>query len=86
MGLQREMTSRFQNRSLLLEDLKGLGMYGDLSDDGQHLTMAFEDVHRLVTTMWMAEVILNERSQNSRKAKIAQIKTQLDAEHCPNIS
>ena len=86
MGLQREMTSRFQNRSLLLEDLKGLGMYGDLSDDGQHLTMAFEDVHRLVTTMRMAEVILNERCQNSRKGKIAQIKTQLDAEHCPNMS
>ncbi len=42
-GLQREMSSRFQDRSLLLEDLKGLGMAGDLSDDGQHLTMAFED-------------------------------------------
>ncbi len=74
-GLQREMNSRFQNRSLLLEDLKGLGMAGNLSDDGQHLTMAFEDVHRLVTTMQMAEVIPNERVQNSRKAKIAQIKT-----------
>jgi hypothetical protein len=54
------MSSRLQDRSLLLEDLKGLGMAGDLSDDGQHLTMAFEDVHRLVTTMRMAEVILNE--------------------------
>ncbi len=85
-GLQREMSSRLQDRSLLLEDLQGLGMAGDLSDDGQHLTMAFEDVHRLVTTMRMAEVILNERVQNSRKAKIAQIKTQLDAEHCPNMS
>jgi hypothetical protein len=61
-------------------------MAGDLSDDGQHLTMAFEDVHRLVTTMRMAEVILNERVQNSRKVKIARIKTQLDAEHCPNMS
>jgi hypothetical protein len=61
-------------------------MAGDLSDDGQHLTMAFEDVHRLVTTMRMAEVILNERVQNSRKAKISQIKTQLDAEHCLNMS
>ncbi len=79
-GLQREMTSRFQDRPLLLEDLKGLGMAGILSDDGQHLTMAFEDVHRLVTAMRMAEAILNERVQNSRKAKIAQIKTQLGAE------
>jgi hypothetical protein len=85
-GLQREMTSRFQDRPLLLEELKGLGMAGNLSDDGQHLTVAFEDVHCLVTTMRMAEVILNERVQNSRKAKIAQIKTQLDAEHCPNMS
>jgi hypothetical protein len=85
-GLQREMTSRFQDRPLLLEDLKGLGMAGDLSDDGQHLTMAFEDVHRLVAIMRMAEVILNERVQNSRKAKIAQIKSQFDAEHCPNMS
>jgi hypothetical protein len=54
--LQREMTSRFQDRPLLLEDLKELGMAGDLSDDSQHITMAFEDVHRLVTTMQMAEV------------------------------
>ncbi len=58
-------------------------MAGELSDDSQHLTMAFEDVHRLVTTMRMVEVILNERAQNSRKAKINRklIKTQLDAEH-----
>jgi hypothetical protein len=64
-SLQREMTSRFQDRSLLIEDLKELGMAGELSDDSQHLTMAFEDVHRLITTMRMAEVILNERVQNS---------------------
>ncbi len=62
------MSSRLQDRSLLLDDLKGLGMAGDLSEDGQHLTMAFEDVHRLVTTMRMPEVILNERVQNNRKA------------------
>ncbi len=74
-GLQREMTSRFQDRPFLLEDLKGLGMAGDLSDDAQHLTMTFEDVHRLVTTTRMGEVIVNERVQNSRKAKIAQINT-----------
>ncbi len=48
--------------------------------------MAFEDVHRLVTTMRMAEVILNERVRTRRKAKIAQIKSQLDAAHCPNMS
>jgi hypothetical protein len=29
---------------------------------------------------------MNERVQNSQKAKIAQIMTQLDAEHCPNMS
>jgi hypothetical protein len=86
-GLQREMNSRFQERSLLLEDLKGLGVAGDLSDDSQYLTMPFEDVHRrLVTTMRMAEVILNERVQNNRKVKIAQIKTQLDAEHCLSMT
>ncbi len=45
-GLQREMTSRFQDRPLLLfEDLKGLEMAGDLSDDGQHLT-SHNDVRR----------------------------------------
>jgi hypothetical protein len=60
-GLQQEMTSRFQDRSLLLDDLKELGMAGELSDDSQHLAMVLEDVHCLVTTMRMAEVILNER-------------------------
>jgi hypothetical protein len=61
-------------------------MAGELSDDNQHLTTAFEDVHRLVTTMRMAEVILIERVQTSRKAKIDRIKSQLDAEHCTNMS
>jgi hypothetical protein len=55
-------------------------MAGELSDDRQ------EDVHRLVTTMRMVEVILNKRVRNRRKAKIDRIKTQLDAEHCPNMS
>jgi hypothetical protein len=63
------MNSRIQDPSQLLEDLKGLGMAGDLSDDGRYLTLPFEDVPRLVTTMRMAEVILNKRVQNSRKAK-----------------
>jgi hypothetical protein len=85
-GLHRESNSRFQDRSLLLEDLKGLGMAGDLSDDSQYVTMPFEDVHRLVMTMRMAEIILNERVQNNQKVKIAQIKTQLDADHCPNMN
>jgi hypothetical protein len=80
------MTSRFQDLPLLLEDLKELEIAGELSDDSQHLTMTLEDVHRLVTTMRMVEVILNDRVQNSRKAKINRIKTQLDAEHCPNMS
>ncbi len=61
-------------------------MAGELSDDSQYLTMAFEDVHRLVTTMRMAEVTWNERVQNSEKAKINRIKAQLDAEDCPNMS
>ncbi len=63
-GLEREMNSRLQDLSQLLEDLKGLGMAGDLSDDGCYLTLPFEDVHRLVTTMRMAEVILNERKSS----------------------
>jgi hypothetical protein len=67
------MSSRFQDRSLLLSDFKELGIAGELSDDSQHLTMVFEDVRRLETTMRMAEVILNERVQNSRKAKINRI-------------
>ncbi len=44
-GLHREANSRSQDRSLLLEDLKGLGMAGDLSDNSQCVTMPFEDVH-----------------------------------------
>ncbi len=49
--------------------------------------MPFEDVHRLVTTMRMAELILNDRFfQVNRKEKMAAIKTQLDAEHCPNMT
>ncbi len=64
-GLHREANSRIQNHALLLEDLKELGMAGELSDDSQFVTMPFEDVHRLVTTMRMAEIILNERVQNN---------------------
>ena len=60
--LQREQKSRVQNPFLLLDDLRELGMYGDLSDDNCHINMPFEDVHRLVTTMRMKEVILNDRA------------------------
>jgi hypothetical protein len=59
----RDSDKRISNPPLLLDDLKELGMFGELSEDQRHITMAFEDVHRLlvVTTMRMAEVILNER-------------------------
>ncbi len=60
-------------------------MYGELSDDNCHINMPFEGVHRLVTTMRMAELILNDRVQTSRKEKMAEMKTQLNAEHCPNM-
>ena len=59
--LQREQQSRVQNLSLLIDDLKELGMYGELSDDNCYINMPFEDVHRLVMTMRMAELILNDR-------------------------
>ena len=85
-GLEREMNSRIQDPSQLIEDLKELGMVGDFSHDERYVSLPFEDVHRLVTTMRMAELILNERVQTRRKAKISQIKTQLDEEHCPNMS
>jgi hypothetical protein len=49
----RDSKKRNQNPSLLLNDLKGLGMCGELSDDQRYLTMSFEDGHRLITTMRM---------------------------------
>jgi hypothetical protein len=61
-------------------------MFGDLSEDSHHFIMPFEDVHRLVMTMKMVELILNDRVQDSRKVKIAQIAAQLDPGHCPNMS
>ena len=83
--LGRYQNSRVRHPSLLLEDLKELGMAGELSEDNKFATTSFEDLHRLVTTMKMAELILNETVQSERKAKIDQIKVQLDAEHCPNM-
>jgi hypothetical protein len=76
--LQREQQSRVQSPSLLMNDLKELGMYGELSDDNCYTNMPFEDVHRLVMTMRMAELILNDRFQSNLKDKMAQIKAQLD--------
>ncbi len=84
-NLQRVRETRVQNHPLILEDLKELGMYGELSNDQQYVTMSFEDVHRLMTTMKMANVILNERVKDRRRAKIDEIKEELDAEHCPNM-
>jgi hypothetical protein len=56
-----------------------------LSEDNRHFTMPLEDIHRLVMTMKMAELILNDRVQASRKAKNSRIKAQLDAD-CPIMS
>ena len=52
-----DSNKRNQNPSLLLDDLRELGMFDELSEDQSHVTMPFEDVHRLVTTMRMTEVI-----------------------------
>ena len=84
--IARDSEKRKENPPLLLEDLKELGMYGDLSEDQRHITMPFEDVHRLVTTMRMTEVILNERIQNKRRAKLEFLKSQLNASECNNMS
>jgi hypothetical protein len=64
---------------------KNLEIHGEISEDQNYVTMSFEDVHRLVTTMKMANVILNERVKDSQRAKIDKIKEELDAEHCPNV-
>jgi hypothetical protein len=84
--LSRDSEKRTANPSLLLDDLSGLGMYGELSEDQSHVTMPFEDVYRLSTTMRMAEIILNERVQNKRKAKLELLKAQLNASNCTNVS
>ncbi len=67
-NLQRGRESRGQNYSLISDDLKELGMFGELSEDQDYVTMSFEDVHRLVTTMKMANVLFNERVQVRRRA------------------
>jgi hypothetical protein len=40
--LQHDQSSRFNNRSLLIEDLKELGMFGELSDDSTISTCRFK--------------------------------------------
>jgi hypothetical protein len=60
-------------------------MFGELSEDHDYVTMPFEDVHRLITTMRMVNVILNERVQARRRAKLNEIKDQLDVKNCPNV-
>jgi hypothetical protein len=61
-------------------------MAGELSEDTKFVTTSFEDIHGLVTTMRMAELILDDSVQSDRKERIEQIKIQLDAEHCPNMA
>ncbi len=88
-GLQHEMNSRFQDHSLLLQDLQELGMVGDFSHDERYVSLPFGDVHRLVTTMRMAELILNERVQTRRKAKLPRSRlnlTQNIVPTCPRSS
>ena len=80
-----DSNKRNQNPSLLLDDLRELGMFGELSEDQSHITMPFEDVHRLVTTMRMTEIILNERIQNKRKAKLEFLTSQLNASECNDM-
>jgi hypothetical protein len=60
-NLQSGREARIQNHSLIIDDLKELGMFGELSEDHDYVTMPFEDVHRLVTTMRMANVLLRPK-------------------------
>ena len=83
--ITRDSNKRNQNPPLLLDDLRELGMYGKLSEDQRHITMPFEDVHRLVTTMRMTEVILNERIQNKRKAKLEFLTSHLNTTDCNDM-
>ena len=83
--LGRFRDSRTHNPPLLLDDLKELGMVGELSEDSKFVTMSFEDCHRLVMTMRMTELILNDTVQCHRHDQIERIKSQLDAEHCPDM-
>ncbi len=61
--LGRFRDSRTQNSPLLLDDLKELGMVGELSEDSKFVIMSFEDCQRLVMTMRMTELILNDMSE-----------------------
>jgi hypothetical protein len=61
-------------------------MVGELSDDSTFVNMSFEDVHRIVTTMKITELILNDTVKSNRKERIERIKVQIDAEHVPNMA
>ena len=61
-------------------------MVGELSEDSKFITLSFEDCHRLVMTMRMTELILNDTVQCYRHGEIKRIKSQLDAEHCPDMA
>jgi hypothetical protein len=43
-NLQRGRESRIQNHSLIIDDPKDLGMFGELAEDHNYVTMLFEDV------------------------------------------
>ena len=58
--LGRLRDSRTHNPPLLLDDLKELGMVGEISEDNKFVILSFEDCHRLVMTMRMTELILND--------------------------
>ncbi len=84
--LERFRDSRTHKPPLLLDDLKELGMVGELSEDSNFVTMSFEDCHRLVMTMRMTELISNDTVQCHRHDQIERIRSQLDAEHFPDMS
>jgi len=84
-NLLRDSEKRSQNPPLLLDDLKELGMCGDLSEDQAFVTLSFQDAQRLVTHMKMSEVILNERIRSKNKAKLDFVKAQIDASNGTNV-
>ncbi len=50
-------------------------MVGELSENNKFITMSFEDVHRLVMTMKMTELILNDTVHFNRKEKLNKSKS-----------
>jgi hypothetical protein len=60
--LQHDNYSRVPNHFLLIDDLKELGMLGELPEDSNYISMPFEDVRHLAAAIKMAEAI-QEKSQ-----------------------